>query len=81
MKALLDAPDSLTRRILDKDGADGDEAARLTLRFIERQPKVSGATSQVLGRNLESLVDHSRKLRDQADDECAAFVSSAPALL
>jgi len=72
MKALLDAPDSLTRRILEKAGADAEEAASLTLRFIERQPKVVGATTQVLGRNLEALVDFARTQRDEAEDECVA---------
>ena len=52
-------------------GADPAEALRSTTRFIERQPRVSGTATQVLGRNLEALVDGARKQRDEAGDECA----------
>ena len=70
-KALLEQTDSLVKRILEKAGADAAEALRATQRFIERQPRVSGAATQVLGRNLEALVDNARKHRDAASDECA----------
>ena len=69
-KALLEQTDSLVKRILEKAGADAAEALRATQRFIERQPRVSGAATQVLGRNLEALVDNARKHRDAAGDEC-----------
>ena len=69
-KALLEQSDSLVKRILEKAGADAAEALRATQRFIERQPRVSGAATQVLGRNLEALVDNARKHRDAASDEC-----------
>ena len=70
-KALLEQSDSLVKRILEKAGADAAEALRATQRFIERQPRVSGTATQVLGRNLEALVDGARKFRDEAGDECA----------
>ena len=72
-KALLDQSDSLVKRILEKAGADAAEALRATQRFIDRQPRVSGTATQVLGRNLEALVDNARKYRDAANDECAPY--------
>ncbi len=68
-KALLEQNDSLVKRILEKAGADAAEALRSTQRFIDRQPRVSGTATQVLGRNLEALVDAARKYRDAATDE------------
>ena len=55
MKALLDAPDSLTRRILEKAGSDADEASRLTMRFIERQTRVAGTPTQARAARLAPL--------------------------
>jgi ATP-dependent Clp protease ATP-binding subunit ClpB len=69
-KALLEQSDSLVKRILEKAGADAGDALRATTRFIERQPRVSGTATQVLGRNLEALVDAARRARDEAGDEC-----------
>jgi hypothetical protein len=69
-KALLEQSDSLVKRILEKAGADASDALRATTRFIERQPRVSGTATQVLGRNLEALVDAARRARDEAGDEC-----------
>ncbi len=60
-------------------GADPAEALRAVTRFIERQPRVSGTATQVLGRNLEALVDAARRARDDAGDECApARARAAP---
>lgn len=80
-KALLEQSDSLVKRILEKAGADAAEALRSTQRFIDRQPRVSGTATQVLGRNLEALVDAARKHRDAATDECVRCAVSALLLL
>lgn len=68
-QALLQTPDSLAARILEKAGAQAGAAQRLAARFIDRQPRVSGAAAQVLGRNLEALVERARKLREAGGDD------------
>ena len=45
---------------------------------LDRQPRVTGTATQVLGRNLEALVEAARKARDGAGDE---YVSSEHLLL
>ena len=54
LKALLDQNDSAACRILDKAGVSATDAQRVVTRYIERQPRVSGSSAQVLGRNLEA---------------------------
>jgi ATP-dependent Clp protease ATP-binding subunit ClpB len=49
-----------------------------TKRFLRQQPKVSGDSAQVLGRQLEALVDRARNLRLSWGDE---FVSGEHILL
>jgi len=77
-KVLLEQRNGLARRILTKAGADNSNLLDQTDAFIRRQPKVTGDSSQVLGRNLESLVDNARLRAKAMEDE---FVSVEHLLL
>lgn len=71
-KALLEQPNGLARRVLSKAGSDATRLLEKTDAFITRQPKVSGDAAQVLGRNLESVVNRSMELKAKFGDQ---FVS------
>ncbi|KAL6751303.1 ClpB chaperone, Hsp100 family [Haematococcus lacustris] len=72
MKALLEQPNGLARRIVAKAGSDPSRLLDQTDAFIRRQPVVSGGSAQVLGRNLEGVVNRSMELKSSMGD---AFVS------
>eukprot|EP00879_Flechtneria_rotunda_P008426 GHRR01008827.1.p1 GENE.GHRR01008827.1~~GHRR01008827.1.p1 ORF type:complete len:841 (+),score=295.71 GHRR01008827.1:296-2818(+) len=73
LKALLEQPNGLARRIISKAGSDPTRLLDKTDAFIRRQPRVSGDTAQqVLGRNLESIVNAAMKLKSKMGDQ---FVS------
>jgi ATP-dependent Clp protease ATP-binding subunit ClpB len=78
LKALLEQPNGLARKIVSK--AEGNPTALLdaTEAFIRRQPRVSGDSSQILGRNLEALVGRSQELKEEMKDD---FVSVEHLLL
>ncbi|CAI5475909.1 unnamed protein product [Closterium sp. Yama58-4] len=78
MKALLQQRNGLARRILAKAGSDGTELLAATDRYIARQPKVSGDSSQMLGRDLEALIERARGFKASMGDE---FVSIEHLLL
>ena len=69
---MLDQNDSFALKILEKAGVDPADAQRLVTRYIERQPRVTGTSAQVLGRNLEALVEAARSQRDKRQDEYVA---------
>jgi len=78
MLVMMEQRDGLTKRILDRAGADSLGMLEYTKRFLRQQPKVSGDSAQVLGRQLEALVDRARNLRLSWGDE---FVSGEHILL
>eukprot|EP00898_Chlorokybus_atmophyticus_P007394 jgi/Chlat1/7656/Chrsp64S07117 len=80
MKSLLEQANGLARRVFAKAGLDNSRLLSITDRYIERQPKVTGsaASQQVLGRNLETLVERARKAKKEFDDQ---FVSVEHLLL
>ncbi len=63
MKAMLEQPNGLARRILAKAGSDPSRMLERTDAFIRRQPTISGDAGQVLGRNLEALVNKAMELQ------------------
>eukprot|EP00878_Enallax_costatus_P007086 GHUV01007425.1.p1 GENE.GHUV01007425.1~~GHUV01007425.1.p1 ORF type:complete len:644 (+),score=165.00 GHUV01007425.1:422-2353(+) len=72
-KALLEQPNGLARRIISKAGSDATRLLDKTDAFIRRQPRVSGDTAQqVLGRNLEGVVNAAMNLKGKMGDQ---FVS------
>eukprot|EP00850_Spirogloea_muscicola_P017605 SM000153S01594 [mRNA] locus=s153:141110:144817:+ [translate_table: standard] len=78
MKALLEQRNGLARRILSKAGVDNTSVLQATERFIQRQPKVMGDTTQMLGRDLESLIERARGFKREYGD---SFVSVEHMLL
>jgi ATP-dependent Clp protease ATP-binding subunit ClpB len=72
LKALLEQPNGLARRVAAKAGASASRLLEATDAFIARQPRVSGAAEQVLGRSLEALITAAEKLKKKWGDE---FVS------
>mmetsp|Transcript_2461 Transcript_2461/g.5070 ORF Transcript_2461/g.5070 Transcript_2461/m.5070 type:complete len:988 (-) Transcript_2461:605-3568(-) len=69
MLVMMEQRDGLSKRILDRAGADSAGMLEYTKRFLRQQPKVSGDSAQVLGRQLEALVDRARNLRQAWGDE------------
>ncbi|KAK9861322.1 hypothetical protein WJX84_009348 [Apatococcus fuscideae] len=78
MKALLEQPNGLARRLVAKAGGNPSELLEQTDAYIRKQPKVSGDAGQVLGRNLEGMVTRSQDFKTQWKDE---FVSVEHLLL
>jgi ATP-dependent Clp protease ATP-binding subunit ClpB len=79
LKALLEQPNGLARRVVSKAGGDPTRLLEKTDDYIRRQPRVSGdAAQQVLGRNLESAVNRAMDLRQKLGDK---FVSVEHLLL
>lgn len=72
MKALLEQPNGLARRIFSKAGSDASLLLDRTDGFIRKQPRVSGESAQVLGRNLEAVVTKAMDMKPKWGDE---FVS------
>ena len=72
MKALLEQPNGLARRIFSKAGSDASLLLDRTDAFIRKQPKISGESAQVLGRNLEGVVTRAMELQTKWGDD---FVS------
>mmetsp|Transcript_29892 Transcript_29892/g.66115 ORF Transcript_29892/g.66115 Transcript_29892/m.66115 type:complete len:1085 (+) Transcript_29892:60-3314(+) len=72
LKALLEQPNGMARRVFVKAGSDPTRLLDRTDAFIRRQPKVSGDSAQVLGRNLEGVVNRSMDLKAKWGDQ---FVS------
>ena len=73
LKALLEQPNGLARRIIAKAGSEPSRLLERVDAHIRRQPRVSGdAAQQVLGRNLEGVVNAAMALRGKMGD---SFVS------
>ncbi|GIL72045.1 hypothetical protein Vretimale_553 [Volvox reticuliferus] len=72
MKAMLEQPNGMARRIFAKAGSDPTRLLERTDDYIRRQPRVSGSSAQVLGRNLEALVNRAMELQSKWGDQ---FVS------
>ena len=70
--ALLEQREGFSGKILKHLGVDMKTVIDKTNKYIERQPKVQGASQQVLGRHLEIAVDNARDRAKQLQD---AFVS------
>lgn len=78
LKALLEQRNGLARRILSKAGADPTQVLQSTERYIQRQAKVSGELNQMLGRDLEALLERARGFKREYGD---SFVSVEHLLL
>jgi ATP-dependent Clp protease ATP-binding subunit ClpB len=72
MKALLEQPNGLARRILSKAGQNPSQLLEKTDQYIRQQPRVTGDASSVLGRNLEQLVTTAQELQKQWEDDFAS---------
>ena len=72
LKALLEQPNGLARRIVSVAGGNATDLLERTDSYIGRQPRVSGDSSQVLGRNLEALVTRAEDAKAAMGD---SFVS------
>eukprot|EP00271_Cylindrocystis_brebissonii_P010349 TRINITY_DN2651_c0_g1_i1.p1 TRINITY_DN2651_c0_g1~~TRINITY_DN2651_c0_g1_i1.p1 ORF type:complete len:1031 (-),score=214.44 TRINITY_DN2651_c0_g1_i1:1000-4092(-) len=72
MKALLEQRDGVARKIFARAGLNNTQMLQSTERFIQRQPKVTGDLNQMLGRDLEALIDRARNHKKDMGD---AFVS------
>ncbi|GLC34593.1 Chaperone protein ClpB3, chloroplastic [Pleodorina starrii] len=72
MKAMLEQPNGLARRILAKAGSDPTRLLERTDEYIRRQPRITGDVSQALGRNFEALVNRAMELQSKMGDQ---FVS------
>ncbi|KAG2428621.1 hypothetical protein HYH02_014322 [Chlamydomonas schloesseri] len=72
LKAMLEQPNGLARRIISKAGSDATRLLERVDAYIRRQPTVSGDSGQVLGRNLEALVNRAMELQSKWGDQ---FVS------
>ena len=70
--ALLEQREGFSGKILKHLGVDMKTVIDKTNKYIERQPKVQGASQQVLGRHLEIAVDNARDRAKQLQD---AFVA------
>ncbi len=78
MKSLLEQ-DGLASNIFAKVGVQVERMRDRTEEFINRQPKISGASSSVyLGRSLDSLLDRAEAHRQEYGDE---FISIEHLLL
>ncbi|KAK9811777.1 hypothetical protein WJX72_009807 [[Myrmecia] bisecta] len=72
LKALLEQPNGLARRIISKAGGNPSVLLDKVDTYIRKQPRVTGDSNQVLGRNLEALVTGAQKLKNEWKDD---FVS------
>eukprot|EP00899_Mesostigma_viride_P006996 jgi/Mesvir1/16298/Mv14226-RA.2 len=78
MKSLLEQADGLAPRIVKQAKQDPAKLLQWVEDFTGRQPTVSGASSQVLGRGLEALVNNAKRQKREWNDE---FVSVEHLLL
>lgn len=69
MKALLEQPNGLARRIVAKAGGDPTRLLDATDAFVRKQPRISGDAGQVLGRNLEGVVNRATEIRTGMEDK------------
>lgn len=60
LKALLEQPNGLARRVLSKAGGDPTKLLEFIDRTLSSRPKIYGDSDQVLGRYLELAVDHAQ---------------------
>jgi ATP-dependent Clp protease ATP-binding subunit ClpB len=78
MKALLEQ-EGLATSVFNKLGVNVQQLRDRTDEFIRKQPKISGAGSNVyLGRSLDTLLDRAENFRKQYEDE---FISIEHILL
>ena len=79
LKTLLEQPNGLARRIVSKAGGNPTDLLAQSDEYIRAQPRVSGTNlDQVLGRNLEAVVNKAMATRDKMQDK---FVSVEHLLL
>ncbi|KAK9904142.1 hypothetical protein WJX75_005374 [Coccomyxa subellipsoidea] len=69
MKALLEQPNGLARRVLAKAGANPTDLLDKTDAYIRQQPRISGDSQQVLGRNLEGAITRAQDIQKDWKDE------------
>ncbi|KAL4458733.1 hypothetical protein ABPG75_013598 [Micractinium tetrahymenae] len=69
LKALLEQPNGLARRILSKAGLNPTQLLDRTDAFIRRNPRVSGNYEQMLGRSLEGVVNRAEELKAKWKDQ------------
>ena len=69
---MLEQPNGLARRCVAAAGGDPSLLLERVDAYIKRQPRVSGDSGQVLGRNLEALVTRAEEVKARMGDD---FVS------
>ena len=70
LKTLLEQPNGLARRIVSKAGGNPTSIVQATESFIIKQPRVAGSNlDQILGRNLEAVVNNAMEHRDRMGDK------------
>lgn len=69
---MLEQPNGLARRCVAAAGGDPSLLLERVDAYIKRQPRVSGDSGQVLGRNLEALVTRAEEVKAKMGDD---FVS------
>ena len=72
LKALLEQPNGLARRAVNVAGGNPTALLDRVEAHLRKQPKVSGDSGQVLGRNLEAAVTRAEELKAGMGD---AYVS------
>ena len=73
LKAMLEQPNGLARRVLQKAGAEPSRLLDSIDAFVRRQPRVSGSNAGLMiGRDLEALLGRARELKQQWGDSFIA---------
>jgi len=73
LKAMLEQPNGLARRVLQKAGSEPSRLLDFIDVFIRRQPRSSGSNAGLMiGRDLEALLGRARELKEQWGDSFIA---------
>lgn len=78
LKAMLEQKNGIARRIFAKAGLDNTQLLQATERYIESQPKITGAISSVMGPDFGALIDRAKRYKAEFGD---SFVSVEHLLL
>lgn len=68
LKALLEQKNGLARRIFAKAGLDNTQILQATERYIESQPKITGAIPTIMGPDFAQLIDQAKRYKAEFGD-------------
>nr|QKY14936.1 clpb chaperone, hsp100 family (CLPB) [Polytomella parva] len=68
LKALLEQPNGIARRIISRAGGDSTRILERVNAYAQRQPKLTGDVYQVLGYNLENVINQAVELAKKWGD-------------